>query len=243
MPPGQFCWSTVCFAFHYTGDYADEWYIDDVAVTSYAGGLPISDVHIPAAILPTASNLPDLVKFQTHRDAGADTLSDLVAVELTGLTVDTYGWVKGVQTTIALAEDPTNSSAYDDLSQVYYTIIPMDAGAARVVAEITASTAPDVDMFWGFDVNGDGKPQSTEQYEASATGSAFEYLSDWGFPVGYYDVWVLVENWAGSGAPTDDITLSIGVVPYAPVDSGLDGYRWPCHQSGRRAVLTGSLLA
>ena len=72
-------------------------------------------------------------------------------------------------------------------------------------------------MWWGFDVNGDGKPQSTEQYEASATGSAFEYLSDWGFPVGYYDVWVLVENWAGSGAPTDDITLSIGVVPWAPV--------------------------
>ena len=131
--------------------------------------------------------------------------------------MDTYGWVKGVQTTIALAEDPTNSSAYDDLSQVYYTIIPMDAGAARVVAEITASTAPDVDMFWGFDTNCDGKPQSTEQYEASATGSAFEYLSDWGFPVGFYDVWVLVENWAGSGAPTDDITLSIGVVPWAPV--------------------------
>ncbi len=181
-------------------------------------GKPISDVHIPLAVLPTFSNLPDLVKFQTHRDAGADTLDDLVAVELDGLTVDTYGWVKGELTTIALAEDPTNSSAYDDLSQVYYTIIPMDAGAARVVAEITASTAPDVDMFWGFDINGDGMPQSTEQYEASATGSALEYLSDWGFPVGFYDVWVLVENWAGSGAPTDDITLSIGVVPWAPVD-------------------------
>ncbi len=184
---------------------------------THLGSLPVSDVHIPLAVLPTVSNLPDLVKFQTHRDNGADTLSDLVAVELDGLTVDTYGWVKGVQTTFALAEDPTNSSAYDDLSQVYYTIIPMDAGAARVVAEITASTAPDVDMWWGFDVNGDGMPQSTEQYEASATGSAFEYLSDWGFPVGFYDVWVLVENWAGSGAPTDDITLSIGVVPYAPV--------------------------
>lgn len=209
---------SVCFAFHYTGNYADEWYIDDVALTSYAAGLAISDVHVPAAVLPTASNLPDLVKFQTHRDAGADTLDDLMAVELTGLTVDTYGWVKGEQTTIALAEDPTNSDAYDDLSQVYYTIIPMDLGAARLVAEITASTAPDVDMFWGFDLNGDGMPQAGEQYEASATATALEYLSDWGFPVGFYDIWVLVENWAGSGAPTDEITLSIGVVPYAPVD-------------------------
>jgi uncharacterized repeat protein (TIGR01451 family) len=208
---------TICFAFHYTGDFADEWYIDDVAVTSYALGPDVSDVHIPAAILPTASNLPKLVKFETHRDAGAATLTDLVAVELTGLTVDTYGWVKGQQTVINLAQDPTNGSPYDNLSQVWYTVIPMDAGAARLVAEITASTAPDVDMFWGFDVNGDGKPQANEQYEASATSTPFEYLSDWGFPVGYYDVWVLVQNWAGSGAPTDAITLSLGNVPYAPV--------------------------
>ncbi|HOU43884.1 MAG TPA: S8 family serine peptidase [Anaerolineaceae bacterium] len=212
--------TTVTIRFHYVApDYDWWWQVDDVVVSATGGaGAPISDVAIPAAVLPAAGNLPDLVKFETHRDTGGDTLTDLVAVEITDLTVDTYGFVKGVPTELQLAKDPTNGSPYDNLSQVYYTLIPMDAGAARVVAEITASTAPDVDLYWGFDVNEDGLPQEDEEYENSATATAFEYVSDWGFPVGFYDVWVLVQNWQGSGAATDDITLSLGVVPWEPVD-------------------------
>jgi len=142
------------------------------------------------------------------------TLSDLLAVEITGFSVDTFGFVKGVPTEIQLAQDPTNGDPFDDLDQVYYTLIDMTNGAARAVAEITASTAPDVDLFWGFDLNGDGMPQESELYEASATATAFEYLSEWGFPVPFYDVWVLVQNWQGSGVPVDDITLTLGVVGY-----------------------------
>ncbi len=187
---------------------------DDV----HSVGKPISDVTIPAAILSATGNIPEFIQFESHRDAGGGTLTDLVSVEITDLTVDTFGFVKGEPVEIELAQDPTNGDAYDDLSQVFYTLIPMDAGAARAVAEITASTAPDVDLFWGFDLNFDGLPSANEQYEASATGSAFEYLSDWGFPVPFYDVWVLVQNWQGSGAPTDAITLMLGLVPYEPVD-------------------------
>jgi len=186
--------------------------------TINTGDRPISDVAIPVAVLPVAANLPEWVSFETHRDADSGTISDLIAVEITDLTVDTYGFVKGVPTEIELAEDPTNGDAFDDLSQVWYTTIDMTNGAARAVAEITATTALDVDLFWGFDVNGDGMPQEDELYEASATATAFEYLSEWGFPVPFFDVWVLVQNWEGSGAATDDITLTLGVVPYAPVD-------------------------
>jgi len=199
----------------------DEWQFITISFDTddvHSVGKPISDITIPAAILPATGNIPGFVQFESHRDAGGAVLSDLVSVEITNLTVDTYGFVKGQPVEIQLAQDPTNGDAYDDLSQVFYTTIPMDAGAARAVAEITASTAPDVDLFWGFDLNFDGLPSANEQYEASATGTAFEYLSDWGFPVPFYDVWVLVQNWQGSGAPTDDITLTLGLVPYEPVD-------------------------
>ena len=213
-----FAGQNVCIAFNYQGDDADNWYIDDVTLTQVPTGAPISDVAIPAAVLPAAGNLPALAKFETHRDAGGDTLEDLVAVEITDLTVDKYGWVKGEKNEIQLAQDPTNSLPYDNLSQVWYTVVPMDLGAARLVAEITASTAPDVDLFWGFDVNGDRLPQEAEEYDNSATGTAFEYLTESGFPVEFYDVWILVQNWQGSGAPTDAITLSVGLVPYEPAD-------------------------
>ncbi len=199
----------------------DEWVFELVRFDTddvHSVDTPISDVSIPVAILPATGNIPEFVQFESHRDAGGAKLSDLVSVEITDLTVDTYGFVKGEPIELELAPDPTNGDAFDDLSQVFYTIIPMDIGAARAVAEITESSAPDVDLFWGFDLNFDGKPQANETYEASATATAFEYLSDWGFPAPFYDVWVLVQNWQGSGAPTDDITLMLGVVPYAPVD-------------------------
>ncbi|MFZ3071611.1 MAG: S8 family serine peptidase, partial [Anaerolineaceae bacterium] len=208
----------VYIAFKYTGDCADDWWVDDVQVLNLTGDTPISDVTIPAAVMPTAGNLPDLVKFESHRDAGGDSITDITAVEITDLTVDTYGFVKGEPIEIQLAKDPSNGDPYNNLDGVFYTIIPMDLGAARVVAEITASTAPDVDLYWGFDVNEDGLPSEDEQYEASATATAYEYLSEWGFPVGYYDLWILVQNWQGSGAPTDDITLTLGLIPYEPVD-------------------------
>jgi len=209
---------TVYVAFKYIGDCADDWWVDDVEVNNLAAGAPISDVAIPAAVLPAAGNLPGLAKFETHRDAGGDTLTDLMAVEITDLTVDKYGWVLGEKHEIQLAQDPTNGLPYDNLAQVWYTVIPMDEGAARLVAEITATTALDLDLYWGFDMNGDGLPQAGEEYGNSATATAFEYLTEWGFPVQFYDVWILVQNWQGSGAATDDITLSIGNVPYTPAD-------------------------
>ncbi len=117
---------------------------------------------------------------QSYRRSGS-------AIEITDLTIDTYGFVKGDLNEIELAGDPTNGEAYDDLSQVLYTtFIPMDAGAARLVAEITATTAVDLDIFWGFDINGDGLPSADEQYEASATGTAFEYLR-LGLAIPFYD--------------------------------------------------------
>lgn len=209
---------TVYLAFRYQGEDADAWMIDDVLLYRVPAGKPISDVAMPLAVLPTASNLPELVKFETHRDTDSGAIEDLLAVEITELNVDKYGWVKGVKNEIQLAQDPSNGDPYDNLSQVWYTVLPMDAGAARVVAEITSTTALDLDLYWGFDVNGDGLPQENEEYGNSATATAFEYLTDWGFPAGFYDIWVMVQNWQGSGAALDDITLTIGVVPIDEVD-------------------------
>jgi uncharacterized repeat protein (TIGR01451 family) len=210
--------ANIYVGFEYYGGCADTWWVDDVSVDNFEDGSAISDVHIPAAVLPTTSNLPDLVTYETHRNAGGATISDLVGAEITELTVDTYGFVKGDITELSLAEDPTHLEVYDDLDQVFYTLIPMDDGAARFVAEITASTAPDVDLFWGFDINDDGLPSADEMQGSSTTPYAFEYVSGTWFDPGDPDVWVLVQNWNGSGAATDDISLSIGVVPLASID-------------------------
>ncbi len=137
----------------------------------------ISDVAIPLAVLPRLATCPLWRKFETHRDSGGDTLEDLVAVEITDLTVDKYGWVRARRTEIQLAQDPP-TVLLTTLSEVWYTIVPMDLGAARLGENHRFRS--DVDFFWGFDVNGDGLPPGSGN-TADATGTAFEYLSEWGF--------------------------------------------------------------
>ncbi len=126
-------------AFVYEGNCADDWWIDDVMIfNQVTGTVPISDVAVPVAVMPVAGNIPDWVAFESHRDTDFATMSDLLAVEITDFSVDTFGFVKGVPVEIQLAQDPTSGDPFDDLSQVYYTLIDMTDGAARAVAEITS---------------------------------------------------------------------------------------------------------
>jgi hypothetical protein len=86
----------------------------------------------------------------------------------------------------------------------------VQANSTRLVAEITASKAPDLDMFVGKD-DGDGVPEPAELVCVSATGTALEYCNIDDPAAGVY--WILVENWAGSAAQPDALTLATAVVP------------------------------
>ena len=110
---------------------------------------------------------------------------DLQAVEITNLTVDKYGWVKGVKNEIQLAEIPPRRSVRRYEPGVVHRCA-YGCWRRAPVAEITATTAIDLDLFWGFDVNGDGVPQEEELYDYSATATSFEYLTEWGFDAGEY---------------------------------------------------------
>ncbi|HOZ37656.1 MAG TPA: S8 family serine peptidase [Anaerolineaceae bacterium] len=131
----------VCIGFNYQGNDADNWYIDDVELGPIVEGAEIADVHIPLAVLPTSSNLPSFLRFGTHRDADAETISDLVAVEITDSTVFESGLVVADLETFTLDPDPTNDDPVDDVTQVFVKKFDVPAYSIRLVAEITASTS------------------------------------------------------------------------------------------------------
>jgi uncharacterized repeat protein (TIGR01451 family) len=212
LPLAAYANKTVKLAFVYTGNNADVWYVDDVTFGNYV--TPISNVHLPLAVLPSTGNLPTAVKFDTYRDADGETLTDLVAIEITDLTTYIYGLVKADLESFVLNPDPTPGEAFDDLSQVYVTSLYAPAGTVRLVAEITESTSSDIDLFVGYDFDGNGLPSKDEIIYSSATGAVLEYISAldayYGFPVEY---WVLVQNF--DGAPGDTVTLATGAVGLA----------------------------
>ncbi len=186
---------------------------------TFTSGDSISDVHIPLAALAGVSNLPEAVIYETLVDDDSETISDIFSsIAITKLTIEKFGFVKGQLTEIDLAQDPTPSDPFDNLNQVYYTTFSMGGGASRFVAEITQSTAPDVDLFFGYDANNDGLPSADEVYAYSATGAALEYISLVNIASSPFAWWVLVQNWTGSGVPLDDITLSMAIVPKTAVN-------------------------
>ncbi len=46
--------SNICVAFHYEGDWNDEWYIDDVMITAVEGAVEFTDLKLPVVVVPTA---------------------------------------------------------------------------------------------------------------------------------------------------------------------------------------------
>lgn len=170
----------------------------------------ISDAHMPISVLPTGGALPEVLDIVTRRDAGSVMTPEIVSLEVTELTIEALGLTPAVVVNESLPVDPTNGDPYDDLSQVYYDIITVPAGSARLVAEIYASDAPDMDLYWGFDTNGNGMPDASEELGSSTTPEFIEYLNlDDPAPGDY---WVLIQNWAGSGDPEDAWSASYGYV-------------------------------
>ncbi|MCA9980249.1 MAG: DUF4397 domain-containing protein [Anaerolineales bacterium] len=193
-----------------------------ISLLSPAAPLPIPDAAMPVALVPSTGNFPTELNVETRRDASSYTLNDLQALEITDSQVAFAGPALATSFEFSIAEDPTNGNPYDNLDDVFWTTVDVPADTARLVAEIIATTSPDLDLFWG---SGD-TPSAATELGSSATGTSFEYLTVNDPPAGTY--WVLVQNWAGSSAPEDDGVVAVGVVPN--VDSGLATFDMPSSQ-------------
>lgn len=187
-----------------SGETDGEWLFGTVILTPDDGS-PV--LHLPVAVVPTSGVLPDLVEVHTRRNAGSQMIEGLQAIEILTLTVESFGLTPADLYDFSLLQDPTNGDPYDDLSQVYYDLFTVPAGAKRFVAEITASEAPDVDLFVLYDVGGG----SFAEVCVSSTPSWSEYCNLNDPDAGTY--LVIVQNWQGSADQPDAITLAVGIVP------------------------------
>lgn len=180
------------------------WYFGDIQFVEDGALAP--DSHIPLAVNPSAGIVPDKVTINTRRDAGSQLIAGLQSIEITELTTESFGLAQATLEDFSLYQDPTNSDPYDDDSQVQLSSFVVPEGAQRFVAEIIATTSPDIDLFLLVD-------EGAGYYEIarSATGTAFEYIDVMDPPAG--DYLVVTQNWqASSAGVADDITLSVGIV-------------------------------
>lgn len=209
--------SNLILRWHYYDPNTDDWdwyaQIDDVTVSGFGvGGLPVTDQHMTLSVLPKASNVPDLVTIETDQKTGAQVVSGLqVAEEITDLTVLVDGMNKASVYQPQVEEDPTNGDPFNG-DGTFFATLDVPAGALRLVAKVFESTSLDVDLFVGTG----STPSAGTVVCTSATSAVLEYCNLDNPASGTY--WALVQNWQGSGAPTDLIALAFGAV--VPGDAG-----------------------
>ncbi len=202
-----------------SGAPLDSWVFGAVAIRRTAG-LPGPDasfvraLELPVAVQARAGAAPPAlheIQIDTRRSAGVYTVSGLRAVSTPTLVKHLFVGATGVVTG-TIAGDPTNSNPWDiDAGGIYTQLITVtDPSVALLAVQIAATTAVDLDLYVGYDADGNGRPSEDEVLCQSATAAAFELceLPDPG--VGVF--WVLLQNWEGSGAPVDTFTMNVTVV-------------------------------
>ncbi|WP_169792124.1 S8 family serine peptidase [Jiangella muralis] len=188
-----------------TGSPTDAYQFGTVVLTPAEGSAaPVA--HLPVAALPSNGVLPEDIDIDTRRDAGSQESAPIESIEIDDFTATVGGLVPVEEQQLSIPEDGTNTDPYDG-NGTQTILVDVPADTARLVAQLSDSTAPDLDLFVG---TGD-TPSAATMVCSSATGSAAESC-DVGSPeAGTW--WILVQNWEAS-APggTDTVTLGTAVV-------------------------------
>jgi subtilisin family serine protease len=176
----------------------DEWLFGRIRLSS--AGLP--DQFLSVAV---SYGFPATWVIEDDRDGGWKEfgLSGLAA--LPDATFTTGGLVRQEQTEQVLPQDLTRDDPYDGGEGVYTVLHELPEGGLWVYAETLESSAVDIDLFVGRDVNGNGRADASEELCSSTTPDRFERCDLFDVAPGNY--WVLIQNWDDNGQNGDEVTL------------------------------------
>ena len=197
------------------GSPEGEWLFGAVNLTEAAGLAP--DTNMPVAAAFSAGSLPEVVEITTRRNAGSQLATGLRAVEITDLTVNVHGLVKGDVTEERLVSDPTNGDPYDGgfdplVDGTFFVTVNVPTDTVSFIAETIFSESGDLDLF----VGSGSTPSLANELCRSTSPSAIEYCELPSPAAGTY--WILVQNWDstnGPALPGELSTLVTAVVPDA----------------------------
>jgi len=170
----------------------------------------ISTSKFPVAVQVNNSSLPNQFIIDTQRDAGQLILTDITAITSTNMQASSF-LAPVISEQKTLEADSDNSSAFDDLSDgVTIELINAAVNSRLIFASTSNSSATDIDLYVGFDSNGDGQAQEHELVESSLSPDADEEILITKPRTGTY--WILVQNWDGAATGSDTYTYNSGVI-------------------------------
>ena len=189
------------------------------AVTMTANGQP--DLHLPVSVYPTAGSIPELLSIDAGRLADSYLIKNIKINAQTNFRATTLGFTQAIEVNGEVLQDPTPTDAFDDVQQgVNLFELDVDSSHQRIVAQITQSSATDVDLYLVFDANDNGIPEGVEVVIGSITSGSIEYIDTTELSLGKY--WVVVQNYkAGIEGQADTYNLFYASVKKSTADTYL----------------------
>ena len=136
----------------------------EVRLTPKGASLP--PTHLPLAVF-TARALP--VTIETAATSGSQVVSVSSKVAIKDLQTVVSGLTPGDVTQQVVEQDPTPTEGpYDVPVGTFFIVVDVPAGSRFLASEIVDTTAVDLDLFVGRDLNGDRAPQEAEELCRSA---------------------------------------------------------------------------
>jgi len=164
-----------------------------------------SDLYLTVSVNSYGGDLPDLWPISTDSDGASMVFGLNGLVGLPDATFTAGGPVRVERATERHVEDPSIDDPYDGGQGVFTRWHNLPDGALWLYAETLASTAEDLDLFVGRDEDGDGQADEWEELCSSTTPIDLERCDLYDLPAGNY--WILVQNWSGTNAQGDEMTL------------------------------------
>jgi subtilisin family serine protease len=176
---------------------------------------PSNDVTVPGrfpvAVYSDVISLSD-IEIETRRDQGRYAIEDIVSIEITDFNASLYADAPTVTDDIEVAQDPTNDNPYDlGNGGVVWQTVELSADSKVFNVYTANSTSPDLDLYVGFDGDGDGEPDADEELGFSASGTADEQVR-LSAPLEAGTYWILAQNWDASEAEVDTFSLGVTIV-------------------------------
>lgn len=176
------------------------------------GATPLVTQRLPIGVRASTGqvNLPEFVRIDAEANQGRIALNLGFIDDLPEAGFPTSALVRPTVETFSLPQDPSNDNPYDGSAGTRTFLIDVPDGTLALWAETTASSAADIDLFVGRDDNRDGQAQASEERCISITPDELERCVITNPASGPW--WVVVQNWTGSSAAEDSVTLELAVL-------------------------------
>ena len=183
----------------------------------------IETQRLPVGALFGASALPESLSLVASVNRGRLNFDLGVMPALPEAQFPSSALILPERADLSLVQDPTRNDPFDGSDGLDLRLIDVPEDALLLRAETSSDGAPDVDLFIGQDLNGNGEADFEERVCVSTTFTAEESCLISAPDEGRW--WVLVQNYTGSGTPGgDEVTLDWAVLnPASDASFGVNG--------------------